>query len=904
MIGTTLSHYRIVEELGRGGMGIVYKAEDTKLDRTVAIKILPASALSSEDDKARFYREAKSAAALNHPHIAQIYQIDEAVPEGGSSEEPRPFIAMEFIDGQALDETVKQGPLSLEEAVRIVTQIAQALEVAHEKNIVHRDIKAANVMLTGKGDAKVLDFGLAKTAHSTMLTRMGSTLGTVAYMSPEQARGENVDHRTDLWALGVLMYELIAGRLPFGGDYEQAVTYSILNEDPQPLTAIRTGVPMGLEWIVSKLLAKNADDRYQSAKDLIVDLRTVDLTQEGMARASTVKSMPAAPPAKQKANPLDLSGRLHPAAMVLIILLAALAGWWIGGDSEPDEAPGTLKRFTQTLPIQGPIAVSDMSNDGRFLAVASDDVYIVDLSTGGVGSFDLGGVFVHLDFSPSSDRLLITTATGIDILNIETGSKINVLQSSEGGPRAEWADEESIVYEDTGTVHYRSLSTGASRMVVVRDSLGGQDDLDFPYMLPGTDILVASVQYRDGNDKIGFWDLESGELLNYLDLAGRRVQYAAPGKLVFTLGADLVTMSFDEKSLTQSGAITPLDSQILPEGFAASRENTLVHFGSDIGLIANTRPRKPLIVDQAEGTFLTRSEDVFPAAIYRSAAVSPDGQRVAVVIEEPVEDKILPNTDIWVLDFETGSRRRITSGGISDYPAWNPAGDSLYHIEVRATSSDVVVRAASGQGNSRVLLPSTAPYLGDLDVSPDGRWLVVSGGLPTSWDSWSRMVVMDLSTQPSQIPADVGEPAVNGNPRHYQISPDSRYVAFEDEGGIYVQSLEDAQSPAVEIWPNGKTAPRWAPDGSRLYALDVNGGGFGMDVRLDPVFTTLGNERDYNDSWWAFSLDFFDTMPGENNFLFALPDADSEEDTEIDLDEAGIEASIISNFTSAVGGSR
>ncbi len=199
MIGTTLSNYKIDSELGRGGMGIVYKATDTKLNRTVALKVLPAAALASEDDRARFFREAQAAAQLQHANIATVYAIEEAT---GGGQIDQPFIAMELIEGETLTDRITAGPLKLKDVVDIATQTAQALDAAHEKNIVHRDIKSGNVMITDKGVVKVLDFGLAKTAQSTKLTQMGSTLGTIAYMSPEQARGEPVDRRSDIWSLG------------------------------------------------------------------------------------------------------------------------------------------------------------------------------------------------------------------------------------------------------------------------------------------------------------------------------------------------------------------------------------------------------------------------------------------------------------------------------------------------------------------------------------------------------------------------------------------------------------------------------------------------------------------------------------------------------------------------------
>ncbi len=267
MIGKVVSHYKILEELGRGGMGIVYKAEDTKLDRTVALKFLRPQDLGGEEEKARFIHEAKAAAALNHPNICTIYEIDEH--EGNS------FIAMEFVEGRSLKDKIEEGPLKLDDAVHIAIQAAEGLAAAHEKEIVHRDIKSANIMITEKDRVKIMDFGLAKSRGATQLTREGTTLGTIAYMSPEQARGCVADHRSDIWSLGAVLYEMIAGTQPFRGEYEQAVVYSIINTEPEPLTALRTGVPMALERIVTRCLAKDLAERYQTAKDLAADLRRI-----------------------------------------------------------------------------------------------------------------------------------------------------------------------------------------------------------------------------------------------------------------------------------------------------------------------------------------------------------------------------------------------------------------------------------------------------------------------------------------------------------------------------------------------------------------------------------------------------------------------------------------------------
>ena len=265
MIGHTISHYKILEKLGEGGMGVVYKAEDLKLNRFVALKFLPPELTRDPEAKERFVYEARAASALDHSNICTIHEIDEV---GGHA-----FIAMACIEGETLKKQIEVGPLKLDRAIDLAVQVAEGLQEAHEKGIVHRDIKPANIMVTPKGQAKIMDFGLAKLAGKTRLTRAGTTVGTAAYMSPEQTRGEDVDHRTDIWSLGVALYEMVTGQLPFKGDHEQALIYSLVNEGHPPVTSLRTGIPLGLEAIVDRCLEKRPSERSQTAGDLIADLR-------------------------------------------------------------------------------------------------------------------------------------------------------------------------------------------------------------------------------------------------------------------------------------------------------------------------------------------------------------------------------------------------------------------------------------------------------------------------------------------------------------------------------------------------------------------------------------------------------------------------------------------------------
>ncbi len=276
MIGKTISHYKILAKLGEGGMGVVYKAHDTKLKRDIAIKFLPRNITVRDKERERFKVEAQSAAALNHPNIGTVYAIEEVGDEV--------FIAMEYVEGHELKERIGQGALTPDESIAIAIQIADGLQEAHKKGIIHRDIKSANIMLTKSGQAKIMDFGLAKVLGSEQLTKENTTVGTAPYMSPEQARGNEVDHRTDIWSFGVVLYEMLTGRLPFKSDYEQATVYSILNEEP----VIPDQLHANLKQVLKKALAKNPDDRYQSAGELAAGLRTGN---EAGSRKQTAKQL-------------------------------------------------------------------------------------------------------------------------------------------------------------------------------------------------------------------------------------------------------------------------------------------------------------------------------------------------------------------------------------------------------------------------------------------------------------------------------------------------------------------------------------------------------------------------------------------------------------------------------------
>jgi non-specific serine/threonine protein kinase len=354
MIGTTVSHYRILEKLGEGGMGEVYLAEDTKLNRKVALKFLPGQLASDVTFKERFKREAQAAAALNHPNIITIHEVSE--------HEGRPFIAMEYLEGKSLNEVIARKDLSIEEILNIAVQISDGLAKAHQAGIVHRDIKPHNILMDKDGRARICDFGLAKAKRDAMLTQTGTTLGTVAYMSPEQARGQEVDQRSDIFSVGVILYQMFARQLPFKGEHEAAIFHSIINEHPQPLARFNNQVSQELQRIVSKALAKDKEERYQHVDDMRADLKTESKSLEYVKTASVLRPADGEKPKKFKPLPFIVAG-----LGVIIVVLIYLA---FQGQKQPSrvraERPSVAVLYLQNM--------SDDQEDEYFAAGMTEDI--------------------------------------------------------------------------------------------------------------------------------------------------------------------------------------------------------------------------------------------------------------------------------------------------------------------------------------------------------------------------------------------------------------------------------------------------------------------------------------------------------------------------------------------------
>ena len=850
MTGQTISHYKISAPLGEGGMGIVYKAEDTKLERTVALKFLAPHLLQDEEALKRFRREAKAAASVHHANVCPVYEIAEA---GG-----RTFISMAFIEGESLDKRIEQGPLKIAEALDIAQQIASGLEAAHEKKVVHRDIKPGNVIVDGKGHVTVMDFGLALLTEGSKLTQLDTTLGTVAYMSPEQAQGVEVDHRTDIWALGCVLYEMVCGQRPFKGVYDKALLYEIVHEEYEPITGVRAGVPMELEWMVGKCLAKDREDRYNHAEDMMLDLRTlaeklksgrstVLRTGVGAQRAAPAPSHAVearaqqAPPlqssagvgvqpglaSQQTAAPLAASEvvlskrklRL-PWVLFAVSTLVALALAFVHFGETPPEVP--LRRFAFTPPeavgattFSTNVAVSPNGKHIAFITAGSDGkLWVQDLDQRQPRAIDGTEGARGLFWSPASDFIGFAAGGELKKVSVQGGLAIRVCElpggSSAGGT---WSPDGEVIVFSSGTpaVLYEVPGRGGTPNLLIspeesEGSPGGpMGGIYRPHFLPseaGARVLVFTFGLVI-EPTMMVQNVETGQR----ELLGRGVApfYSPSGHLVYQSAAqtnDLWALPFSLDTLRATGEAFPISENSRVPTVAA--DGTLVYLDS-----SGSEQRQLVWLDRGgekTGEIGEAQEGI------GDPVLSPDGRLVAVTVGGG------PNQDVWVYDIARAVRNRVSTSPERDWrPVWSPAGDEVAFTSNRAGNNDIFLRQADGSVEEKVL--AATPHDEFLsDWSRDGKYLLYFAIDPeTGPHLWYLERNEDGSGWKSH---PFLQTPFNQVPR---FSTDGRYVAYvSGESGqmeVYVQPFPEG-GRKVTVSRNGGTKVRWSRDGKELFYVE------------------------------------------------------------------------------------
>ena len=873
MIGQTVSHYRITDKLGEGGMGVVYKAEDTSLDRPVALKFLAPHLVSDQEIRKRFEREAKAAAALNHPNVCTVHEIDEA--------EGKTFIAMALIEGESLDKKIELGPLKLEEALDIARQIAKGLEAAHKKGVFHRDIKPQNIMVGEDGHVTIMDFGLAQLAQASRLTRTDETMGTTAYMSPEQTHGSGTDHRTDIWSLGVVLYEMVTGQQPFKGHYDKAVMYSITNEQPEPITALRTGVPMELELLVNKCLAKESDRRYQSTADMVVDLESLRKKLES-AKSTILRAQAASqtvitqPTATEEFSP----GPLARYRVIEDIEEADDSIKYLAEDTElhrsvairilPQSSAQQMERRQrrkQTLVLgAGALGVFLALIFASFPLFSPAPVAETPLRRFAIGPpvsviWEVwgGGMFDNsLAISPNARHIAFVEGGGQGRLWVQDldQQQPRAIEGTEGARSPFWSPDSTFIGLAAGgdlkkvsvqgglaspvcelpAVHFHGGTWSPGGEVIVFSS-GPAAEPHSLYQVPargGTPgLLLASEDLDQASEGAARYPAWSHFLPSE---AGARV-------LVFTFGTEseqtMVVQDLEtgQRELLGPGAApvysnsghllyatspTSNDLWALPfslETLRATGEAFPVSENSRYATVATDETLVYLDIFGSSGqqqlVWVDRAgkkvaEIGQPQDGIFAAALSPDGRWVAVAVLE------VSNPDVWVWDLARGVSTRLSSAPEWDArPVWSPVGDEVAFLSLRAGNPDIYLRRADGSGEEQaVAATSQDEWLSDW--SRDGKYLLYGQSDPeTGRDLWYLERAEDGSSWEPH--AFLQEPSAQAAPK---LSPNGRYVAYiSDESGqpeVYVQPFPEG-GRKVTVSNSGGSQVRWSRDGKELF---------------------------------------------------------------------------------------
>jgi Tol biopolymer transport system component/predicted Ser/Thr protein kinase len=809
--GARLGPYEVLAPIGAGGMGEVYRARDTRLERTVAVKVLPARLSTSPEVRQRFEREAKTISQLSHPHICALYDV--------GNQDGVEYLVMEYLEGETLGDRVARGPLPLEQTLRYGVEIADALDKAHRQGIVHRDLKPGNIMLTKSG-VKLLDFGLAKAmapaepgsglttlptvAGSSPLTQEGTILGTFQYMAPEQLEGREADVRTDIFAFGAVLYEMVTGQKAFSGKSQASLISSIMSSEPPSIGTLAPMAPPALDRVVRTCLAKDPEDRWQSAHDLKNELAWI-------ARAGSQAGV-AAPVAASRRRRDRVSWGV--AGAFAGAVAAGLATWAILRGRPA--APQPVTRAAIAIPAAEPFVADNFStlaispdgrrvvyvirkDDKRQLAQRPLDAAEATVIAGTEGAdspfFSPDGQWVG--FWADGKIKKVSLAGGMPVAVCECGLLTQVLGAS-------WGPDDTILFPEKWAGRLlRVASTGGSPSAATKLSSKADDRGHiWPEFLPGGKAFLFTV-FTGGNledYEIDVQSLATGERKTLVK-GGTFGRYAATGHILYVRAGTLFAVPFDAKRLSVTGAAFPVAQGIYENsnggaGYAVSGSGTLLYAAGGIHI-----PERSLVWVDRHGTTSPVTGIKRPFA---SPQLSPDGKRIAVVVEAETYD-------IWVLDTERDSLTRLSFGKDDGTPIWSPDGKRIVFNSSQAGAYNMYVRQSDGGGNEeRLTADQDASF--PASFTPDQKLLLFGK---------TRAGVAELWIYPLEKGASP-RPLLQGPFQHRGawFSPDGRWLAYQsDESGrpeIYVTAFP-GPGGKWQISTEGADSAHWGPGGHEIF---------------------------------------------------------------------------------------
>jgi serine/threonine protein kinase/Tol biopolymer transport system component len=867
--GAKLGPYEIQSELGAGGMGEVYRARDTRLDRQVAIKVLAAHLSSSPELKQRLEREARAISSLNHPHICQLYDI--------GSQDGTDYLVMEFLEGEAVAERLRRGSLPLNEVLKIGAEVAEALEVAHRAGIVHRDLKPANIMLTKSG-AKLMDFGLAKpfgmaapasgaapsfTAAATLtglspaspLTTVGSIVGTIQYMSPEQIEGKEADARSDIFALGAVLYEMVTGKRAFEGKSQISVASSILEKDPEPISAAKPMTPPAFEHVVKTCLQKNPEERFQTAHDVRLELRWV-AEERSSPSAEVLQTAPRHP-----------RERLAWAAAILIAIVAGVvSGIFIARPSQPARtirtviAPPEGTSFRLTGDLAGPPVLSPDGTNVAFSAAAADGKVVLwvrpmdKLEARALpGTEDVIFPF----WSPDSRSLGFFANGKLKTIDLSGGSPLVICDAPQGRGGA-WGPEGVILLAtDTQAPITRVNTNGGVAVPVTKIDQARHTSHRWPFFLPdGKHFLYVAVNHDSvlsGNDAVYFASLDGAE--NRMLFRALSNAVYAGGFVLCARGNQLMAQKFDPASGKLSG-----DPQVIANGVA--NDLSTWHMDASVSgaglLVMGSGGTADWQLIWADRTGKRIGVVVDKLSNLQFARLSPTGDRIALQIDTGAND-------IWVLDLARGIRTRLTFGPVTNnYPVWSPDGKWIAYSSDRNGRNRLYRKRSDGSGAEELLLEDDQAIIPD-DWSRDGKTLLYSRGsfFGNGAEVWA------LPLEGDRKPVPIVHHGANSFANAGRLSPDGRWLAYSsNESGqaeVYVVPFGGGQGK-WQVSQNGGDRPTWGKDGKSLYYANPSYTIFAVPVKQVNNTLQFGTAEPLvsNTSSQIF---FYDVSPDDKKIL-------------------------------------